>query len=91
MTNNIDEDYVLINSPLSQQVTLDGKTVTIDIYQGDDAKWVLEVVDQHNNSTVWDDQFDTDLAALMEALETIKNEGIDSLIGEASKAALRLV
>jgi hypothetical protein len=91
MSMNSSDDYEVKMSALSQQVTLDGKAVAIEIYQGDDAKWVLEVVDHHNNSTVWDDQFDTDLAALMEALETIKNEGIDSLIGEASKAALRLV
>jgi len=53
----------------------------VDIYRGDTGGWVLEVVDEFGTSTVWDDEFDTDAAALDEAKATIRDEGIDSLIG----------
>ncbi len=41
----------------------------------------MEVVDEFNNSTVWDDPFDTDTAALAEVKKTILSEGIEALIG----------
>ncbi len=69
------------HSPLAQSVTRDGKTVRVDIYDDGAGGWLLEVVDQHWNSTVWDEPFSTDREALAEALRTINEEGIDSLIG----------
>ena len=71
-------------SPLCQSLTRDGHTVRIEIFQGDSGKWILEVVDEFNNSTVWDDQFDTDQQALDELHSTVKEEGIESLIGPPS-------
>ena len=68
-------------SPLAQSVTRDGKTVRIDIYEDGKGGWILEVVDQHGNSTVWDDSFPSDCEALDEVLHTIDENGIDSLIG----------
>jgi hypothetical protein len=58
--------------------------VQVDIYEGDPGKWLLEVVDEFNNSTVWDDQFETDKEALEEVEKTIKEEGIQALIGKPS-------
>ena len=55
-------------SPLSQSVTRDGKTVQIDIYENGEGGWLLEVVDEYGNSTVWDDSFTSDRDALDEAL-----------------------
>ena len=77
----MDEDYEVKMSLLSQPITRDGKTVQVDIYADGDGGWILEVVDDYNNSTVWDDTFETDQSALDEALSTIENEGIDALIG----------
>ena len=71
-------------SPLCQAITNDGRTVQVDIYEGDPGKWILEVVDEFNNSTVWDDQFETDEEALEEVEKTIKEEGIQALIGKPS-------
>ncbi len=71
-------------SPLCQAITSDGQTVQVDIYEGDPGKWILEVVDEFNNSTVWDDQFETDKEALDEVEKTIKEEGIQALIGKHS-------
>ena len=68
-------------SPLCQSVTREGHTVQIEIYEGDPGKWILEVVDMAGNSTVWDDQFDTDQQALDELHRTITEEGIESLVG----------
>ena len=79
-----DEVYEVILSDLSENFTQDDKSVRIDIYQDGDDGWILEVVDQFNNSTIWDDSFPTDVAALNEAHEAIATEGIDALIGEKS-------
>ncbi|MFZ4540012.1 UPF0149 family protein [Propionivibrio sp.] len=68
-------------SPLSQSVTRDGKTVSIEIYEDGAGGWLLEVVDEYGNSNLWESSFSTDGEALDEALKTIDEEGIESLIG----------
>jgi uncharacterized protein len=75
----------LIYSALNQVVTRDGKSVKIEIYTDGGEGWLLEVVDQYGNSTVWDLPFDSDQDALDAALETIETEGIDALIGEPAR------
>ena len=74
-------DRLPTESPLSQSVSREGKTVRIDIYENGDGGWLLEVVDGFGNSTVWDDSFSSDREALDEALKSIDEDGIDSLIG----------
>lgn len=69
-------------SPLSQEISSGGRTVSVEIYRLEgDASWTLEVVDEFNNSTVWDDTFVTESAALTEAKKTILADRINSLIG----------
>ena len=69
-------------SPLSQKVLSGGRTVRVEIYRLEGEKsWALEVVDEFNNSTVWDDTFDSDSAALTEAKKTILADGVNSLVG----------
>lgn len=69
-------------SPLSQEISSGGQTVSVEIYRLEGEKnWALEVVDESNNSTCWDDTFETEVAALTEAKKTILSEGISSLIG----------
>jgi len=80
----MDEEFELEMSPLCQELSDGNKKVQVDIYRGNGSDWYLEVVDQFGNSTVWDDQFPTDEAALIEVKATIQEEGIDSLIGEPS-------
>jgi hypothetical protein len=79
-----DDEFDLEMSPLCQELSHDGQTVQVDIYRGNGSDWHLEVVDEFGNSTVWDDQFPTDQEALNEAKATIRDEGIDSLIGAPS-------
>ena len=47
-------------SPLTQQLSSSGRTVSVEIYRLEgEASWTLEVVDEYNNSTVWNDTFET--------------------------------
>ena len=49
--------------------------VEIEIYEDGKGGWLLEVVDEFGNSTVWDDSFPTDNAALAEALQRDRYRG----------------
>ena len=77
----MDDDDKIKKSPLCQSVTRDGETVHIDIYEDGESGWVLEIVDTNNNSTTWNESFETDTSALKEALFAIEKEGIHSFIG----------
>ena len=78
----MDEEPKLEISPLSQKISSGGRTVSVEIYRLEgETSWALEVVDEYNNSSVWDDTFETDSAALTEAKKTILSEGVGSLIG----------
>ena len=74
-------DPVPRESPLSQEVERDGRSVHVGIYEDETGEWLLEVVDEFGNASVWDQPFATEQDALDEALETIREEGIESLIG----------
>jgi len=73
----------LIFSDLQQSYIANGNKVQIEIYRMPDSGWTLEVVDSHNNSTVWDDAFPTDKEALDQALKELTEVGIDAFIGPA--------
>jgi uncharacterized protein len=73
----MNDEFKIINSPLGQKITRDGTTIDVLIYRGEhEAEWILEVVDHAGGSTVWDDTFATEQAALNEVLRTIDEEGI---------------
>lgn len=55
--------------------------MSVEIYEDGEGGWLLEVVDEYGNSSVWNDPFATDQEALADALKTIDEDGIDSLIG----------
>jgi uncharacterized protein len=78
-----------VHSPLSQRLTRDGTAVEIEIYEDGQGGWLLEIVDEFANSTVWDDAFLTDSAALAEALNTIDSEGIASVTGTGPAGIIR--
>ena len=77
----MNDEYQLSMSTLCRSVSENGHTIRVEIYRGLDTDWTLEVIDAFNNSTVWDELFSTDQAALDEALRTIRKEGIESLVG----------
>lgn len=78
----------LIFSPLQQHYTAEGKTVEVCIYRFPDTGWTLEIVDQYNNSTVYDGEFNSDQDALDLFLKEVADEGIESMIGPAPGSAL---
>ena len=82
-----ENDQFPLHSPLSQSITRNEKTVQVEIYEDGDGGWLLEVIDEHGNSAVWNDPFQSDKEALDEALKTIDEEGIDSLIGVPSRSS----
>lgn len=76
-----EDDISVKHSPLCQSLTQNRKTVQVEIYEDGEGGWLLEVVDDYGNSTVWDQSFASDQEALDEALRTIEEDGIESLIG----------
>ena len=76
----------LIRSDLETSQSEGGYSVSIHIYRGDDTGWLLEIEAADGNSTVWEDRFDTDEAALGEAILAIKEEGIQSFYENAALA-----
>jgi len=74
----------LIESLLDQKYTKDGKSVEIEIYRMPDTPWNVQVVDTFGNSTVWDDEFESDAEALQFVLAEIERDGIDEFIGPPS-------
>lgn len=86
----IDEDPDIETSPLSGKVTRDGVTVEVLIYRiaGEDVGWTLEVVDERDASTVWDEQFSTDKDAYAEFYRTLEREGIRSFVEDRSGSTI---
>ena len=73
------QDPNIVSSGLSQRTTIEGHEFQIEIYRLEaDAVWTLEVVDEEGTSTVWDDQFDADQAAMDELMRTIQKEGLSA-------------
>ena len=83
MAENID----IIHSQLEQTYSAEGHTVHVQIYRSSDSQWILEVVGECGTSTVWDDQFETDKEALVEAFVSIESEGIASFNTKADQEA----
>ena len=74
-------DPEIVMSPLCQEISKDGTKIQVDIYRGEnESGWILEVIDEENTSTVWDDPFDTDQEALDAAMKVIEKDGIRSFL-----------
>jgi hypothetical protein len=74
-------DPEIVMSPLCREIIEDGTRIQVDIYRGgDESGWILEVIDEENASTVWDDPFATDQEALDEVMKVIEQDGIRSFL-----------
>ena len=71
------QEFEIIESPLSQNVTRNGVSVRVEIYGDSDGEWILEIVDAENTSHVWDARFETDQQALAEALRALDEETLE--------------
>ncbi|WP_199153581.1 hypothetical protein [Chromobacterium sp. ASV23] len=78
----------LIESPLQQKYTSEGKTVEVCIYRLPDTGWTLEIVDEYNNSTIFDGEFESDQDAFDLFLKEVEEEGIESMIGPKTGSSL---
>ncbi len=79
----MDDEYRITRSPMERRISEHGISIEALIYRGkDDAGWILEVVDHEGGSTVRDEAFGSDRAALDEALGTIEREGISCFAEE---------
>ncbi len=70
----------LIYSPLQQTISEGDRWVKVCIYRMPDSQWILEIEDDKGVSTVWDDHFESDQAALDVALAEIKAVGMVDFI-----------
>jgi len=80
-------DPEIVMSPLCREIIEGGTRIQVDIYCGEDESgWILEVIDEENASTIWDEPFDTDQEALDEVMKVIERGGIRSFLeGESEK------
>ena len=79
-------DPEIVMSPLCREIIEDGTKIQVDIYRGEDESgWILEVIDEENASTVWDEPFDTDQDALDAATKVIEQDGIRSFLDGESE------
>jgi hypothetical protein len=77
----MEEEYKIIDSPLSREYTSEGHTVDVQIYSDEDQKeWILEVVNEAGTSILWDDPFDSDEKALEAFIQTVEKEGIQAFL-----------
>ena len=69
-------------SPLSGEVTRDGVTVRVEIFQIRGARdgWSLEVIDHEMGSTVWNRNFSTEQDAYREFYRTLERDGIRTFL-----------
>jgi hypothetical protein len=81
----MDDDVDVKMSPLCREYSAHGHCFTIEIYEGDPDRWILEIIDPINTSHVWDDQFDSDEAALKQAIEDIDRGEIEGFGSKAAK------
>ncbi|WP_275790347.1 hypothetical protein [Pararhizobium gei] len=70
------------HSDFAGEFTDDGVTVLVDIFRpaGSTEGWTLEVIDQEEGLTVWEEPFATDKEAFEEFLATIERDGIHSFL-----------
>jgi hypothetical protein len=79
------DDPNLITSGLSRTVTMDSSPVRIEIVRIEgNPDWTLEVVDVEGTSVVWQEPFETDTAALSEAIRAIEEEGAKLFLDDSN-------
>jgi len=84
-----DEEPKLVFSLLCRRIKRKRTSVRVHIYRLEqESGWTLEVEDQAGGSTVWDEKFDTDEAALEEVMKVIETEGIETFLVDQDKPTL---
>lgn len=77
----MERDPEIITSNLSKRVSKDGVTVDVHIFRlENEPGWALEVINDNNTSTTWDDLFPSDQAAFEEFTRVVMTEGIEAFV-----------
>ena len=75
------DDPNIIYSELCREITRDGVTVRISIFRlENESHWWLEVINEADGSTTWDEPFATEEDALAEVVAILAKEGIESFV-----------
>lgn|GEM_PF-523051 len=70
-------DPEIIFSPFCGTFEKDDRTVEVNIFRVEpNTTWHLEVINEMNTSTVWDDPFVSDADAYAEFMATVEEEGM---------------
>jgi hypothetical protein len=75
----------LPGSEISKEIERNGLKVKIEVYRGDNDDWILEIVDEQWNSTIWNEAFSNAEEALKTGISAIEKEGIKAFIGDSEK------
>ncbi len=73
----MEADPNIVYSPRCTKFAKNDRVVEVNIFRLEsETGWHLEVVNEQNTSTVWDDPFETDEEAYAEFLSTVEEEGM---------------
>jgi hypothetical protein len=72
-------------SEISKEIEQNGLKVKIEVFRGDNDDWILEIIDEQWNSTVWDEVFSSAEDALKAGISAIEKEGIKAFIEDSEK------
>ena len=76
-----DPEPELIESPLNRSIERGGRRLNVNIVRlATERGWSLEVVNDHNTSIVWDDQFETDRDADAAFRTALAEEGFEAFL-----------
>ena len=76
-----DPEPELIESPLNRSIERGGRRLNVNIVRlATERGWSLEVVNDHNTSIVWDDQFQTDRDADAAFRTALAEEGFEAFL-----------
>ncbi|MEG3089382.1 hypothetical protein [Sphingomonas sp. PB4P5] len=71
----------LIESPLNRSIEQGGRRLEVNIVRlASERGWSLEVVNDHNTSIVWEDQFKTDRDADAAFRSALAEEGFEAFL-----------
>ena len=78
-----DPEPELIESPLNRSIERGGRRLEVNIVRlATERGWSLEVVNDHNTSIVWDDQFETDRDADAAFRIALAEEGFEAFLNK---------
>jgi hypothetical protein len=79
--NEMSDEIELVFSPMCGEVEREGHVFELHIYEDEERRWILEVVNASGTSIIWDERFLTDLEAVAAFELAIEEDGAESMLG----------